>query len=36
VFQFIALTAVVAYLGVYRTMREGRADAGGAEVRRIG
>ena len=25
VFQFIALTAVVAYLGVYRGMREGRA-----------
>jgi hypothetical protein len=36
VFQFIGLTAVVAYLGVYRGMREGRADTGGAELRRIG
>jgi hypothetical protein len=36
VFQFIGLTAVVAYLGVYRGMREGRSAAGGAELRRIG
>jgi len=36
VFQFIGLTAVVAYLGVYRGMREARGTAGGAELRRIG
>src|SRR5262245_44525006 len=36
VFQFIGLTAVVAYLSVYRGMREGRGASGGVELRRIG
>jgi hypothetical protein len=35
VFQFIGLTAVVAYAGVYRGMRE-RRESRGAEIRRIG
>jgi hypothetical protein len=36
VFQFIGLTAVVAYLGIYRGLREGRGTTSGAEIRRIG
>jgi hypothetical protein len=36
VFQFIGLTAVVAYLGVYRELREGRSKDSAVEIRRIG
>src|SRR5262245_48039588 len=36
VFQFIGLMAVVAYLGVYRGLREGRSETVGADIRRIG
>jgi len=36
VFQFIGLTAVVAYLGIYRGLREGRGTTSDAEIRRIG
>jgi hypothetical protein len=36
VFQFIGLMAVVAYLGVYRELREGRSETSAVEIRRIG
>ncbi len=36
VFQFIGLTALVAYLRVYRNMREGTERPGAVELRRIG